>query len=66
MSDKAVDYYYHALEFILIALRLKKCDKTVDTYPSGIQLVSNQYKIWKMYEKAVDTCPFVLASVPGW
>ena len=45
MTDKAVDYYYHALEFILIALRLKKCDETVDTYPSGIQFVSNQYKI---------------------
>ena len=40
------------------------CNKAVDTYLSAKQFVCEYYKIQENYDKAVDTCPFVLDSVP--
>ena len=42
----------------------KTCNKAVDSYPSAIQFVSDQYKIQKMCVRTVDTCPFVFDSIP--
>ena len=39
------------------------CNKTVNTYPSAIQFVPDQYKTQEICVKAVDTCPFVFDSV---
>ena len=41
------------------------CDKTVDTYPSAIQIFPECYKAHKMCDKVVDTCPFVFDFVPN-
>ena len=39
-SDKSVDYYFHALQFVPDCCKTQKiCDKTVETYPSAIQFV---------------------------
>ena len=40
------------------------CNKAVDTYPSAIQLVTDQHKTQEICVKAVGTCPFAFDSIP--
>ena len=40
------------------------CDKAVDTYPSTIEHVPDQFKTQKMCDKDVDKYHFVFDSVP--
>ena len=39
------------------------CDKAVNTYPSAIEFIYDQFKTQEMYDKAVDTRSFVFDSV---
>ena len=39
------------------------CNKAVKTYPSSIEIVSDQFKTQEICDKAVDTCRFVFYSV---
>ena len=39
------------------------CDKAVNTYPSTVQLVPDQFKTQRMCDKADNSCPFVFDSV---
>ena len=47
-------------------LQESMCDKTVDTYPSAIQIFPECYKTHKIFDRVVDTCPFVFDFVPNW
>ena len=40
------------------------CDKAVGTYSSAIQFVPEGGESQETCDKAIDTCPFVFASVP--
>ena len=40
------------------------CKKAIDTYPSAIQFVPDQYMTQEMCDKAVNIRPAVLDSVP--
>ena len=45
MCNKAVDNYFHALEFVTERYMTQKvCDKDVDTHPSSIKYVHEDYK----------------------
>ena len=47
----------------LNSIRLKTCDKAVDTYPSTIKFVSECYKTQGMCNKAVSRRFFVFYSI---
>ena len=54
MCDKAVDNYYHALNFVCEwCMTHAMCDKAVDTHPSTIQFVPECYKTQEMCYKVV-------------
>ena len=68
MCNKAVDNYAHALEFVSECYKAQKVrGKAVDTTPPAIQFISecSKTRIQEMYDKAVDTCPFVFYSAPN-
>ena len=51
--------------FLNAVTRLKQmCVKAVDTYPSTIEYIPDQFMIQGMCDKAIDKCPFVFESVP--
>ena len=52
--------------FLNAVTRLKQmCVKAVDTYPSTIEYIPDQFMIQEMCDKAIDKCPFVFESVPN-
>ena len=40
------------------------CDKAVDTYPSTIEYVPDQFRTQEMCDKALDKCPLGLILFP--
>ena len=59
MCNKAADSYAHSLGSIPNCYKAQKiCDKAASTYPSTIQFIQ------EMFDKAFETCPFLLDSVP--
>ena len=42
------------------------CDKAVNTYPSTIEYVPDQFKSQEMCDKAVNKCFFAFDSIPDW
>ena len=57
MCDKAVDNYFHTLEFVPECYKTQKmCDKAVDTHPSTIQFIPECYKPQEVCDKAINRC----------
>ena len=64
MSNKALDNYPNALEFLHEHYKTQAmCDKAVSTYPSTIKFVHECFMIQEMYDKAAYRCVFVFYSI---
>ena len=64
MSNKGVDNYVLALQFVPDCYKTKEmCKKVANTSPSAIHFASDCYKTESLCAKAVDTCYFVFDSV---
>ena len=63
--NKAVDIYAPALGSVLDCYKTQKmCDKALCIFPSTIKFVLDRFKIQKVCDKVIDTCQFILDSVP--
>ena len=50
--------------FLNTTILKKMCDKAVDTYPSTIEYVPDQFRTQEMCDKALDKCPLGLILFP--
>ena len=64
MSNKAVDKYHHALEFVPECYKTQKMfDKAVSTYPSTIKFFPTCFMTQEMCDKAVNRCLIVFGDI---